>query len=680
MGIILMYGIRNDGLLNLLTILSWLFFGFLFFANLLYKKYLLSHIKGFLGLANYLFWLAFGALSCGANQQPLEKKDLQLTANSYLKAWIGNEPQIKNGIMRLELNLIAKLTPLQTHQITGKILMAMKLDAKNSLHLNYGDECIFTGACTETTPPQNPGEFDFKSWLNSKKIAYQIFVDQQQLIKLPSNAGNPIIRYAISVRKQQVDTYRKLIKNDQAFAVASTLVLGYRADLSKETLAAYSKTGTIHALSVSGAHVGIIFLFLNWMLFFLNRYPISKLLIICLVIWYYSLLTGFSPSVLRSAIMLTVYLTAKTFNKNTNSYNILAFTAFCLLAYDPFLIWDVGFQLSFLAVFGLIYLQPKIYKLLYIKNKIADNLWSTVALSLAAQFTTFPLSIYYFHQFPVYFIISNIFILLPLSAMMYLGIIILVLKAHFLAPVFEWVITFTNSGLAWIASIPFSGISGIWITPWQLALLILLLSFLTFALVNFHKKMLYAGLGALLCFQILGSYQQLTHLRQRKILFFSLRKHYAAAFINGNSAVLLSDVTPSDPDFEFSLKPALDQLQIDKIDHVSWEKDTIVGQFIKKNHQVRFFRFNSLLIDRSFNNKKILGLPKFDALWIHHSPKTNLIDLRKEVLFSKLLIDATNTTYAIKKYEQQSQQISVPLHVLKKNISYLIDLNLPNHE
>ncbi|WP_449438588.1 ComEC/Rec2 family competence protein [Pedobacter steynii] len=158
---------------------------------------------------------------------------------------------------------------------------------------------------------------------------------------------------------------------------------------------------------------------------------IGKVAIIIALVWFYALLTGFSPSVLRSAIMLSVFIIAKSFNRQSNSYNIISFTAFCLLLYDPFLIWDVGFQLSFLAVLGLIYLQPKIQNWWHPKNKWINKLWEVTAMSLAAQFITYPLSVYYFHQFPIYFLISNLFIMVPIALLMYLGIIILMGKLVF---------------------------------------------------------------------------------------------------------------------------------------------------------------------------------------------------------------------------------------------------------
>ncbi|NQX30704.1 ComEC family competence protein [Pedobacter boryungensis] len=652
---------------------------YLIAVNNFYKKLKAYNFKGVTGIIFYFFCFVLGGLVCLLNTQSLKEEYHANRSFDYLKVWVNDEPQQTNDIVRFEVVVTTGYKFNRPETLSGKLLIALKVDSLNPVKLKYGDELIVSSKNLPVEPSYNPSEFDFKAWLATKNIYHQTFINQNHLVKLNSNKSNPIIKYAIEVRKRQVEIYRKLIHNDEAFAVASTLVLGYRADLSKETLAAYSKTGTIHALSVSGMHVGIIYIFLNWALFFLDKkrlLKIFKLLLISFLIWYYSLLTGFSPSVLRSAIMLTVYILAKAFNKNSNSYNILAFTAFCLLLYNPFLIWDVGFQLSFLAVFGLIYLQPKIYKWFYIKNKWLDKLWATVALSLAAQIATFPLSIYYFHQFPLYFIFSNLFILLPLTAMMYLGIGILMLRLYFLAPIFEWIINFTNSGLKWIANLPFSGITSIWLNQWQLILLSFTLIIFTIALVNYKKKLLIVSLLCILVFQSFAAYYKISASKQQKILFFSLRKNYAAAFIEGNEAVLLTDLDGSNKNYDFFVKPALDQMQITNIHFVKWEQDTALKSFIKKEHQLVFHQYHILLLDDDFNYKKIDQLPKFESVWLHQNPRKNVLDLRNEVLFSTLLVDATNKDYMIKRYEQDANKFQLQSHILKKNNSYLIDLKV----
>jgi competence protein ComEC len=677
LGILLSYVCRSQYLLPVDALFAFVIFVFLLAINLRYKQLKTSRYKPVIAGLITIFWFFFGGLISLANSMELRETYFGAQPSRCLKAWVSNEPQLKEGIWRAELTIVNSYHQYKPKVATGKLMIALKSDSVKPIHLAYGDELLVSGNILPVEPGYNPGEFDFKAWLAAKNIYHQVFLNQVQVYQLLHKSGNPIIKYAINIRKRQVDIYRKLIRNDEAFAVASTLVLGYRADLSKETLAAYSKTGTIHALSVSGMHVGIIYIFLNWALFFLDRnrlLKIIKLVFICTLIWYYSMLTGFSPSVLRSAVMLTVYILAKAFNKNSNSYNILSFTAFCLLCYDPFLILDVGFQLSFLAVFGLIYLQPKIYNWFYFKNKWADKLWATIALSLAAQVTTFPLSIYYFHQFPIYFIFSNLFILLPLTLMMYLGIGILMLRLYFLAPIFEWIITFTNNGLKWIANLPFSGITAIWIDVWQLILLSLALSIFVLAVVNYKKSLLLTAFVLFVIFQGLGSYSELIAFKQKKILFFSLRKNYAAAFIDGKKAILITDLTIGDKNYGFFVKPALEKLRIASVVFIKWRQDTVVHSFAKKEQQISFHHYRLLLVDERLNFKKIMSLPKFDVVWLHQYSKKSVLDLRSEVLFSKLIIDASIRDYLITRYEQEANKVDVPFYTLKKKNSYLIEL------
>jgi competence protein ComEC len=676
-GICCAYPIENRKFLLPILIINLLLFVGLIIINVLYQKLKAYHFKDKIGLLVYLFCFFFGGFSCLLHKQSLKADYYANDPAEYFKSYVNSEPQQTNDILRFEVTVTHLFVAKQIKTASGKILISVKLDTLHPIRLNYGDELMIATKNLPIEPPYNPAEFDFKAWLATKNIYQQGFINQSNIIKLNRTKGNPLIKYAIEVRKQQVAIYRKLIHNDDAFAVASTLILGYRADLNKETLAAYSKTGTIHALSVSGMHVGIIYIFLNWALFFLNRKKslrIIKLLLICSLIWYYSLLTGFSPSVLRSAMMLTVYILAKTFNRSSNNYNILAFTAFCLLFYDPFLIWDVGFQLSFLAVIGLIYLQPKIYKWFYFKNKWLDKLWATIALSLAAQIATYPLSIYYFHQFPLYFIFSNLFILLPLTAMMYLGIIILILKLYFLAPVFEWIITFTNNGLKWIADLPFSGITSIWLDQWQLILLSFTLTAFVIALAKRQKKLFILSLFSLLVFQSYAAYHKVSALDQRKILFFSLRKNYAAAFINANEAILVTDLTQNDKSFNFFVRPALDQMQVAKIHFVKWEQDTTVNAFIKKEQQLSFYGYRILLLDQRLNYSSIDNLPQYEMIWLHQNPRKQLSDLRQEVLFNTVVIDASNKDYNLEKYQIEANKIKVLYHILKKNNSYLVHL------
>lgn len=678
-GIVLGYYFQNEQLLRVLYFVLISLLVTTALINTFYKKLKAWNYKKLIGTLYYLFYFITGIFISLFHTDFLKGNYFAKKQYEQLKVYVNDEPQQTNDILRFEVVVTHGYLNQKQENCTGKLMIALKLDSLSPIKLKYGDQLLIAAEYLPVEPPYNPAEFDFKAWLAAKNIYHQTFIRQEQLVKLGGNKGNPIIKYALEVRKRQVDIYRKLIKDDEAFAVASTLILGYRADLSKETLSAYSKTGTIHALSVSGMHVGIIYIMLNWLLAFLDRKRagrIFKVVLICSLIWYYSLLTGFSPSVLRSAIMLTAFILAKQLKRSNNSYNVLAFTAFGLLTvYDPFLIWDAGFQLSFLAVFGLVYYQPKIYKLLYFKNKWADRLWSAVAMSLAAQLATLPLSIYYFHQFPVYFIISNLFILIPITVLMYVGIAILLLRLYFIAPAFEWLITFTNSGLKWISELPYAGITEIWLNKWELVLFCLLMLLLTLGLVHYKKKYIYRGLVTLLVIQISFAYQKIIANKQEELILFSLRKNFAAAFINGNESILFTDLTATDRNFEFFVKPALDQKQVKNIRFVGWNEEFQSKNIVKNNHQINYKGKQFLLLDESFNYKKLSDNHRFDFIWMHQSPKQRLPQLKNEIQFSNLIIDASNKDYLIAKFGQQADSLNINTYILKKQKAVTLKLN-----
>src|SRR5690606_17140896 len=320
---------------------------------------------------------------------------------------------------------------------------------------------------------------------------------------LKRNEGNPLISYALQLRQKLVKRFSRFIENKDAAAVASTLILGYRADLSREVLNAYAATGTMHVLSVSGMHVGILFFFLDFMLKWMNKRKslrILKTLLLLAIIWLYALITGFSAAVCRAALMLSFVIVGKAIHRRTNTYNLLAISAVMLLIYNPYFLLDVGFQLSYLAVAGLIYFYSNIYHAFYVENFFAAKTWSCISLSLAAQLATFPLSMYYFHQFPFYFLLSNLFIILPTVVIMYSGLLFALLPLDAFSTFTGWIlertISFTNSVLAVIENLPLSVISSIWINPWEYVLLYLLIFLLFFSFTL--KKKLLTGFSLLL--------------------------------------------------------------------------------------------------------------------------------------------------------------------------------------
>jgi competence protein ComEC len=556
--------------------------------NIYYLKLKAYRFKGAIGLVFYFFWFALGSWSCVFHQQSIKPDYFARTKEyTYLKIRITGEPQHKNNIIRFK-SLVINTYKHSSHDlhgdkkepattaVSGNLMVAVKVGPACPVILNYGDELMIKAKPDEIAPPCNSSEFDYRFWLATQNIYHQAFLKQKDLIKVRGGTGNPIVAFALKLRQEQVNFYSKVLTHEDAFAFASTLILGYKAELSQETMNIYARTGTIHVLSVSGMHLGIVYVVLNWLLQFFDRNRWSmlvKMVFILLFIWFYAVLTGFSPSVLRSAVMISVFIISKSFVKKTNSYNIIAFTAFILLVWNPFLIWDIGFQLSFMAVLGLIWLQPKIENWLHIKNKWLSKLWTALAISLAAQLITYPLSVYYFHQFPVYFLISNLFILLPAALLMYLGIFLLIFRIEALGPAFEWLINFTNAGLSKVSELPHATMSGIWMSKTEFLVLCAALGFFILALSHYSKRLLFAALAFLLCFQYLLFMDKSSALKQRKVIAFKIRNQIIRGFISGQEITVVTFKKPSERDFNHFIKPAIDQHQLKRINWVLLKQD-----------------------------------------------------------------------------------------------------------
>ncbi len=610
--------------------------------------------------------------------------DPQYFSNKPAEAFlvkISNEPKLTGDILRFESQVTQTIQGKIFTEVCGKLLIALKTDSVYARQLSYGDLLLIPARFNEVEPPYNPAEFDFKAYLKTRQIYAQTFISQQQIKVIKHHSANPVIDYALHLRKQLVDKFYHYLPDKEAAALASTLILGYRADLSKEVINAYSKTGTMHVLSVSGMHVGIVFLVLSFLLKPLNRTQNMRLiraLLMISVIWFYSLITGFPPSVCRAATMLTFVVLGKAMNKNLNTYNLLAISAFFLLLYNPFYLLDVGFQLSYLAVTGLLYLHPKIYHSLYIRNKILDSVWSYCALSIAAQLATFPISVYYFHQFPVYFLVSNLFIVLPVAIIMYAGIAFLFIPCPvILKPLgflLSRLITFTDHILFYIEKLPFSSLNGIWINTLQYVLMYLLTGCLIWAGSLKSKYAVWCTMISMIVLSLSFSYQTILNNNRHELIFYSLRKNTAISYINQDKSYVITDLKPADKTIGFSIKPYLDSRGASQYKTLTSTDSLITPTISVQSNFMQFGKYKVLRWDKNFDHLKYTQTLKVDAVLLSGNPRINLADMKKYILTSLILIDGTNPDYKIKQWQLEAEELKISFHILKKNPAFIIKL------
>ncbi len=645
-----------------------------------YKRAPLYRYPWILGVTVHAFLLLLGYFLCLKVDERGDPKYFTADADA-LVLQITNEPKSNGLNIRFQADVVQRLKNKTFYQTKGKLMVTLKMDSIRPLHLMYGDLLLAPAKFNEVDPPFNPAEFDFKNHLANRQIYHQAFINQQQVIVLKRNVEISIISFALKLRKKLVDKFYTYLPNKEVASLASALILGYRTDLSKEVLHTYSQTGTMHVLAVSGMHVGIVFLVLIFLLKPLSRNPNTKLLgaiLMILSIWFYALITGFSPSVCRASTMLSFVVLGKAFGKSQNTYNLLAISAFFLLLYHPLYLFDVSFQLSYLAVIGLVYLHPKIYQMLFLKNKLLDCIWSYSALSIAAQLTTFPISIYYFHQFPLYFLLSNLLIVLPVTLLMYLGIAFLLVPfAILLKPlglILNGIILFTNIGLQYIQELPFASLGGMWMGSWQCVLMYTMISCFTWLCMEANKKAFFVFMGLMIVWSFSITYQVIQNQNRHELIFYSLRRNTAIAHIFQGKGTLVTDISSTNKTVDFSIQPTLSSKGANLDKRVSLSDSACSPIYKVYPNFMQFGNFKILRWSPTLDSVRYTKQIRVDALLLSGNPKAKLSDILATVNCSMLLIDGSNVDHRIKKWQAEAHLLQIPFRVLKYEKAFVVKL------
>lgn len=425
------------------------------------------------------------------------------------------------GRLRLTVAVTAiGCTALPTAAAVGNMLVWVSGDRPIQA-LAPGNLIRWPGSFRPIRPPVNPHAFDFSAYQANKNCFFESTATQWQLEEAASGS---LTRLAHTSREQLLRILRSYLTSPEELAVGTALVLGSREDMQQQVQQAYAATGAVHVLAVSGLHVGIIAMGLQWLLAWLPlRGPAARWLLLLANlagVWTFALLTGLSPSVQRAALMFSMLLLGKTLQRPHQIFNTLAASAFLLLWANPWMLLDVGFQLSYLAVAGILLFHPRLHKLLFFKNKWLAGGWNLIAMGVAAQLSTFPLSLYYFHQFPVYFWLSGLFVV-PLSPFILgLGIALLALQAvPWVSGMLGWllwaIIRLMNTGVFLVSELPAALIRDCWISDWSVCLLYASLAAWALFLENRHSLALMAGLLLLSGSLLAGVVRQQARHQQR---------------------------------------------------------------------------------------------------------------------------------------------------------------------
>ena len=594
---------------------------------------------------------------------------------TYYVARIYDAPTERTNSVRAVLSLEYQFgDSMPSRPVTGKVMAYFpKSDTAFSLH--YGDLIAIPAPIREVTPPLNPEEFDYRAYLMHKGITGQTYLKEGDWLDLQTNNANPV--YAFSYRFRDVllaSLQRSGLDNDE-FGVAAAILLGYDDKLADEVRKNYVAAGSMHILCVSGMHVGIIFLIASFLLGFLNRKKWQKTLkhvILLVLIWLYALIAGLSPSILRASLMITFVIVGEMIGRKGFVINSIAASAFVLLCINPYNLFEIGFQLSYAAVIGIVVLQRPIYNLIYVKNKLFDRAWEITAVALAAQMATIPFTLFYFHQFTSYFWLSNLF-MTPISFLVIISGMVLLLVSwipyvNVLVGYLVWGAVYVmNAFVSWVESLPFSIIKGLYVSEFEFAMLLLAFLLLLLMVASRNRRLFIPLLSVLLVVMVSTTIRLYKTDNQRGMTFFSLRNHTAVDFVRGGEHVLLADsaLMADVSTVDYSLRGAWTKQHLSpQPETIGLEEDYENG-FVRKQSNLVSFEGKLLALwdGQRYHDSLSYRLP-VDYLLVVGKQQPDVQSIVNSYDVKQLLIDGSVPRYLMTRWVAQADAAALPYYII----------------
>ncbi len=604
-------------------------------------------------------------------------------------------------------SLIYKKGTDSTHwireNVSGKVMLYFAKSPKTAA-LKYGDIILGTSMPAAPFGPRNPGEFDMRSYLAFKNIYHTCYLKDEDLILTGKNSANSLWRLMFSTREKWSKYFEENIPGSDEQAIAKALVLGDESTISQEVINDYAASGTLHILSVSGLHIGVIFYMLNLLLGFLKSSRtgrISRMLIILFLLWGYAFLTGLSPAVCRSVAMFSFVIIGTDLRRISSIYNSIAASVLVLLVIDPFMLAQEGFQLSYIALIGIVLLQPHIYKWWKIEENVPSKhlsffqkysqqslrfLWGMTSVSIAAQLAVFPIGLLYFNRFPIYFLVTNLLVI-PLSSIILIaGCLFLLIHICHLSFLYAFggkIIYSSIHFMNWFVrvehGIPYSQTNGIYITTGECLLIYFVIFTLCFAFIFRYKNQLKMALIACLCFLAERAVSKTIAFPKNELIIHSINRSLAITVKEQNKIFLIGDssIINDKNKIAYYIKK---YSYINFITDKNFEILNMDSNFSIRNntsclmpHLLQFGKKRIVVFDKKTSIKKIDSNTVADVIILHDNPKIHIDELLKIMQVKRIVINATNSAMNTEKWENECIQNFIPYTILQKDNSFALN-------
>ena len=644
------------------------------------------------GISVNVFLVAVGLLLASFNVDG-EAKDTLAGYKGFVIGEVADDPKIKENNVSIEINVSAIRDGDEWIETSGRTLLYLEKDSASVL-LRTGDRIVFSPELSGIENKGNPEEFDYRKYLAYNMIFSSDYLagDDWRLVDDEAVGFRPKLS---RLRMKLVGLLRDFGLSDDELGVMSAMTMGYSDILSDEIRHAYSSAGAMHILAVSGLHVGIIYGIIVFLLSFIKNDKLNwlKVLITITLIWLYALFTGLSPSVSRASLMFSLMSLGKLQKNSPGSLNAVFASMFILLVINPYNLVNIGFQLSYSAVIGIIILQPRLYAIFEVKNKFLDWIWSLTTVSVAAQLATMPLCFYYFHQFSNYFLLTN-YVMIPISTIaiwtcfIFFAVSWIPYISTAVAYCLSWLAKAMNYACLTIEGLPFSTAQDIYIdVPQMILLFAIIVLFVTFFFFTKRYRHLFAAVAMCVILAATNLWQSVEASSQKTLVVYNISKTTAINIIDGTDNIMFANLDSIQPEkIEFTaknnwLKKGLDR---EKYVNLSSGKENLLSTITTIDNRKVFFKHKFIdydglklyVLDDNFMpiDDESFGKVDVDYVVLADSPYVTLEEVAEHFNFKKIIIASSNSISRCEAWVAEKVALGYDVHDVRTDGAFIVTI------
>ena len=644
------------------------------------------------GISVNVFLVAVGLLLASFNVDG-EAKDTLAGYKGFVIGEVADDPKIKENNVSIEINVSAIRDGDEWIETSGRTLLYLEKDSASVL-LRTGDRIVFSPELSGIENKGNPEEFDYRKYLAYNMIFSSDYLagDDWRLVDDEAVGFRPKLS---RLRMKLVGLLRDFGLSDDELGVMSAMTMGYSDILSDEIRHAYSSAGAMHILAVSGLHVGIIYGIIVFLLSFIKNDKLNwlKVLITITLIWLYALFTGLSPSVSRASLMFSLMSLGKLQKNSPGSLNAVFASMFILLVINPYNLVNIGFQLSYSAVIGIIILQPRLYAIFEVKNKFLDWIWSLTTVSVAAQLATMPLCFYYFHQFSNYFLLTN-YVMIPISTIaiwtcfIFFAVSWIPYISTAVAYCLSWLAKAMNYACLTIEGLPFSTAQDIYIDiPQMILLFAIIVLFVTFFFFTKRYRHLFAAVAMCVILAATNLWQSVEASSQKTLVVYNISKTTAINIIDGTDNIMFANLDSIQPEkIEFTaknnwLKKGLDR---EKYVNLSSGKENLLSTITTIDNRKVFFKHKFIdydglklyVLDDNFMpiDDESFGKVDVDYVVLADSPYVTLEEVAEHFNFKKIIIASSNSISRCEAWDAEKVALGYDVHDVRTDGAFIVTI------